>query len=130
MRSPSVPSQHLKAFPHVIEVRIRVPTARHFDWERIYDADSYIELLNTFSGHIAMEDWKRERLYAEIRLRVSRHPDRAIRRHWGTVLHIARRRDQQAQGQLRSPDVARLRGPADLGTGAGEEQLRARFQEH
>ena len=66
---------------------------RHFDWEQVYDADSYIELLNTFSGHIAMEDWKRERLYSEIRLRLSRRPDNAVRRHWEAVLHIARRRD-------------------------------------
>lgn len=66
---------------------------RHFDWERTYDADSYIELLGTFSGHIAMADWKRERLYAEIRHRLSRRPHKAVRRHWGAVLHIARRRD-------------------------------------
>ncbi len=66
---------------------------RHFDWERVYDADSYIELLSTFSGHIAMEDWQRERLYSEVRLRSGRRPDRAIRRHWEAVLHIARRRD-------------------------------------
>jgi SAM-dependent methyltransferase len=66
---------------------------RHFDWERIYDADRYIELLNSFSGHIAMADWQRERLYTQIRLRLSRRPDRAVRRHWGAVLHIARRRD-------------------------------------
>jgi len=66
---------------------------RHFDWERVYEAEGYIELLNTFSGHIAMEDWKRERLYSEIRRRLSRRPDRAVRRHWGAVLHIARRRD-------------------------------------
>lgn len=25
---------------------------RHFDWEVTYDADGYIELLDTFSGHI------------------------------------------------------------------------------
>ncbi len=66
---------------------------RHFDWEQVYDADSYIELLNTFSGHIAMEDWKRERLYSEIRLRLGQRPDNAVQRHWGAVLHIARRRD-------------------------------------
>lgn len=65
---------------------------RHFDWERSYDSDSYIELLNTFSDHIAMAGWKRERLYTQIRLRSSRRPDRAIRRQWGAVLHIARRR--------------------------------------
>ena len=66
---------------------------RDFDWERTYDADGYIELLNTFSDHIAMEDRKREKLYTEIRLRLNRRPDRALRRHWGAVLHIARRRD-------------------------------------
>lgn len=66
---------------------------RHFDWERTYDADSYIELLGTFSGHIAMADWKRERLCTEIRRRLNRRPDKALRRHWGAVLHIARRRD-------------------------------------
>lgn len=64
---------------------------RHFDWERVYDADGYIDLLDTFSGHIAMADWQRERLYAEIRRRLGQRPDNAVRRHWGAVLHIARR---------------------------------------
>ena len=66
---------------------------RQFDWERIYDADGYIELLNTFSGHIAMEPWQRDRLYGEIRLRLAARPDGRLRRHWGVVLHTARRRD-------------------------------------
>jgi SAM-dependent methyltransferase len=64
---------------------------RHFDWERVYDAEGYIDLLETFSGHIAMEDWQRDQLYGEIRLRLGRRPDRALRRHWGAVLHVARR---------------------------------------
>ena len=38
-----------------------------YDWEVVYDADGYIDLLETFSGHISMEPWQRERLYAEIR---------------------------------------------------------------
>ena len=67
---------------------------RHFDWERVYDTDGYIELLNTFSSHIAMEDWKRERLYTQVRLRLGRRREATVRRHWGAVLHIARRRDQ------------------------------------
>jgi SAM-dependent methyltransferase len=66
---------------------------RHFDWEQVYDADGYLELLDTFSGHIAMEPWQRERLYSEIRSRLARRPDGQLRRHWGAVLHIARRRD-------------------------------------
>ena len=63
-----------------------------FDWEVTYDADGYIDLLNTFSGHIAMAGWQRERLYGEIRRRLAARPDGLLRRHWGAALHIARRR--------------------------------------
>ena len=66
---------------------------RHFDWEISYDADGYIGLLNTFSGHIAMEPWQRGRLYGEIRRRLAGRPDGRLRRHWGAVLHVARRHD-------------------------------------
>lgn len=66
--------------------------ARQYDWETIHDAESYIELLNTFSGHIAMADWQRERLYGEIRRRLAQRDDGLLRRHWGGVLQIARLR--------------------------------------
>lgn len=66
---------------------------RHFDWEASYDAEEYIRLLDTFSGHIAMETSKRDRLYSEIRERLAQRPDGRLRRHWGTVLHVARRVD-------------------------------------
>jgi SAM-dependent methyltransferase len=69
------------------EVRIR-----HFDWEVSYDAEGYIRLLETFSGHIAMEPWKRGRLYSEIRQRLALRSDGRLRRHWGAVLHVAGRR--------------------------------------
>jgi hypothetical protein len=49
-----------------------VVEVRQYDWEAVYDAEGYIDLLNTFSGHIAMADWQRERLYGEIR-RSSHH---------------------------------------------------------
>jgi SAM-dependent methyltransferase len=62
-----------------------------YDWETVHDADGYIDLLNTFSGHIAMQDWQRDRLFAEIRRRLARRHDGLLRRHWGGVLHIARR---------------------------------------
>jgi SAM-dependent methyltransferase len=67
---------------------------RRFDWEVTHDADGYIDLLNTFSGNIAMEQWQRDRLYGEIRRRLALRPDGCLRRHWGCVLHVARRRDQ------------------------------------
>jgi SAM-dependent methyltransferase len=70
-----------------------VTLVRHFDWEQIYDAEGYIALLDTFSGHIAMADWQRERLYGEIRRRLAQRPDGTLRRHWGAALHVARRVD-------------------------------------
>ncbi len=63
-----------------------------FDWETTYDAEGYIDLLETFSGHIAMEPWQRERLYAEIRRRLGERPGGTARRHWGAVLRVGRRR--------------------------------------
>jgi SAM-dependent methyltransferase len=71
---------------------------RQFDWAVSYDADGYIGLLETFSGHIAMEQWQRGRLYGEIRRRLARRPGGLLRRHWGAVLHVARRRDSPAPG--------------------------------
>jgi SAM-dependent methyltransferase len=69
-----------------------VVCVRQFDWERVYDAEGYIELLGTFSGHIAMAPWQRERLYGEIRRRLAGRPSGTVRRHWGAALHVARRR--------------------------------------
>lgn len=68
-------------------------TVSHFDWEIAYTADEYIRLLDTFSGHIAMATWKRDRLYGEIRRRLAERPDGRLRRHWGAVLHVAQRCD-------------------------------------
>ena len=64
---------------------------RRFQWEIRYTAADYIRLLETFSGHIAMEPWQRDRLYGEIRRRLALRPDGLVRRHWGGVLHVARR---------------------------------------
>jgi SAM-dependent methyltransferase len=64
---------------------------RRFDWEITYTAEEYIRLLDTFSGHIAMAQWQRDRLYGEIRRRLAVRPDGALRRHWGAVLNVARR---------------------------------------
>ena len=65
---------------------------RRFDWEVRYTAESYIRLLETFSSSLIMADWQRERLYGEIRRRLARRPDGLLRRHWGAVLHVARKR--------------------------------------
>ncbi len=65
---------------------------RRFGWEISYTAPEYLRLLDTFSGHIAMAQWQRDRLYGEIRRRLAQRPDGILRRHWGAVLHVARKR--------------------------------------
>lgn len=72
-----------------------VVAVRQYDWDRVYDAEQYIELLSTFSGHLAMADWRRQRLFGEIRRRLAGRPDRSVRRGWGAVLHVARRREDR-----------------------------------
>jgi len=67
---------------------------RQFDWEVSYNAEEYLALLDTFSGHIAMEASKRDHLYAEIRLRLGQRSDGRLRRHWGAALRVARRADR------------------------------------
>ena len=68
-----------------------VVATEQFAWTRDYDAESYIRLLNTFSGHIAMMPEKRERLFGEIRARLAKRPDGRLRRGWGAVMTVARR---------------------------------------
>ncbi|MGZ8751569.1 MAG: hypothetical protein ACXW1S_01185 [Acidimicrobiia bacterium] len=68
-------------------------SVHRFDREIVYGIDGYLELLDTFSGHRAMQQWQRDRLYDEIRRRLGRRPDGTVRRHWGAALHVARRRE-------------------------------------
>lgn len=70
---------------------------RRYVWELTYTADEYIALLDTFSGHIAMEAPKRELLYREIRGRINSRPQKSVQRHWHAILHIARRKSDAAQ---------------------------------
>jgi SAM-dependent methyltransferase len=73
--------------------RFDVVDVRRFVWALDYRVEEYIDLLQTFSGHIAMQPWQRDRLFGEIRRRLGRRRDGLVHRHWGAVLHVARRRD-------------------------------------
>ena len=68
-----------------------VTTVRQIDWEVEYDAGQYIALLDTFSSHIEMAQWQRDRLYGEVRRRLASRPDGRLRRHWGAALQVALR---------------------------------------
>ena len=39
-----------------------------------------------------MAQWKRDRLYGEIRRRLAERPDGRVLRDWGAVLNVARKR--------------------------------------
>jgi SAM-dependent methyltransferase len=67
---------------------------KQYDWETRYDAESYIALLDTFSGHLEMAPDKRAHLYAAIRERLAARPGEDLRRHWGAVLHVARQAER------------------------------------
>jgi SAM-dependent methyltransferase len=62
---------------------------RRYLWAMDYTAGEYIDLLNTYSGHRAMEPSKREALYAAIRQRIKTRPGGRIRKHYLNVLHVA-----------------------------------------
>lgn len=63
---------------------------RRYVWARRYTVGDYIALLETFSGHIAMESATREHLYQEIRRRLAARPDGRLTRHWSAVLTVGR----------------------------------------
>ncbi|MEM7288647.1 MAG: class I SAM-dependent methyltransferase [Actinomycetota bacterium] len=73
--------------------RFEVVSVDQFDWEVTYDAEGYIAVLDTFSGHIAMDPPQRDRLHSEIRRRLAERPGGTLRRHYGAALHIGRRTD-------------------------------------
>ena len=60
-------------------------------WVRVleYDAESYIDVLGTYSGHIAMTDDERATIYAGVRRLAP--PGRVIRKHHLFCLHLARK---------------------------------------
>jgi SAM-dependent methyltransferase len=97
--------------------RFEVTAIRQYDWEVTYTAEEYIELLSTFSGHITMADWQRDRLFGEVRRRLAQRPDRSVRRGWGAVLNVARRRERRLRGPLDLAEELRVGGGRCLRSG-------------
>lgn len=63
----------------------------HFDWDVSYAAEECLQLLDTFSGHIAMQEWQRDCLYTKFRRRLARRSNGRLRHHWEAVLHASSR---------------------------------------
>jgi len=67
-----------------------VGVKRHV-WPVDYTADTYIDVLNTYSGHIAWDQWKRDQLYADIRRLIAQRADGQILKHYLSILQVCRR---------------------------------------
>lgn len=62
-------------------------TRRRYVWDVEYSADAYIAVLSTYSGHIALPDEQRERLFERIRRRIE--PRGTVRKSYLTTLDAA-----------------------------------------
>ncbi len=71
--------------------RFRHAGTRHYRWDAIYTAEEYIALLNTYSGHRALDDETRERLDARILRRIEARPGRTVRKTYLALLYVAER---------------------------------------
>ena len=65
--------------------------ARRYVWDVIYTAEEYIDVLNTYSGHRALDDSTRERLLSRIRNRIEARPRGQVRKTYLAMLNVAER---------------------------------------
>ena len=64
---------------------------RRYVWDVTYSAEDYIAVLETYSGHRALDLELRERLYDRIRRRIAVRPGRKVRKSYLALMTVARR---------------------------------------
>jgi SAM-dependent methyltransferase len=64
---------------------------RRYLWDVTYSSDQYIDVLDTYSGHRALDDARRQLLYERIHRRIEARPEQRVRKTYLAVLHVARR---------------------------------------
>jgi protein-L-isoaspartate O-methyltransferase len=65
--------------------------ATHYLWDVIYSADEYVSVLNTYSGHRALDADARVRLDQRIHRRISARPEPIVRKTYLALLYVAER---------------------------------------
>jgi hypothetical protein len=65
---------------------------KRYLWDVAYGADEYIRLLETYSGHRALDDDTRNRLLDRIHRRVQARPDGQVRKTYLAILNVAEAR--------------------------------------
>jgi SAM-dependent methyltransferase len=71
--------------------RFRPAGQRRHLWDVVYDADAYVDVLSTYSGHIALEEAVRTELLERIRRRIAAAPGGTIRKTYLAVLDVGLR---------------------------------------
>ena len=69
----------------------RTTATRRYAYDITYTADSYIALLETYSGHRALDERRRARLLELIRARIASRPGGEVRKTYLAILNVARR---------------------------------------
>ena len=65
---------------------------RRYLWDVTYTSEEYISVLDTYSGHRALDAATRELLYERIRGRIERRPDGTVRKTYLATLNVAQLR--------------------------------------
>jgi SAM-dependent methyltransferase len=71
--------------------RFRSLGARRYLWDVTYAADEYVAVLETYSGHRALDEDTRNRLFERIRRRIEARPERKVRKSYLAMLYVAER---------------------------------------
>ena len=79
--------------------RFRNVGARRYLWDVLYTADEYIAVLNTYSGHRALDDETRERLLSRIHRRIDARRERKVRKTYLAMLNVAERVELRPPGR-------------------------------
>jgi len=67
-----------------------IVAVNHYLWTAEYTAKEYVDLLNTYPDHRALNPPQRESLLSEIERRIDARPFKRVRKHYLTILHVAR----------------------------------------
>lgn len=65
---------------------------RDYTWDVPYDAEGYLRVLSTYSGHMALDPASRERLFRGLRDLIEREHGGRIVKGYATTLYVARRK--------------------------------------
>jgi SAM-dependent methyltransferase len=66
--------------------------SRRYLWDVTYTADEYVAVLDTYSGHRALDNGMRRRLYDRIRSRIETRPGGTVRKTYLATLNVAQSR--------------------------------------